>query len=78
MSKILIIDDDEAFSAGLAETVTDFGHEALTAASGETALKLVGGDGITLIFLDLRMPGLGGLEVRKNSKTIRNIETYRW
>jgi DNA-binding NtrC family response regulator len=68
MSKILIIDDDEAFSAGLAETVTDFGHEALTAASGETALKLVEGDGIALIFLDLRMPGLGGLEVLQELK----------
>ncbi len=68
MSKILIIDDDEAFSAGLTETVTDFGHEALTAASRETALKLVEGDGIALIFLDLRMPGLGGLEVLRELK----------
>src|SRR6266404_9939301 len=68
MSKILIIDDDEAFSAGLAETVTDFGHEALTAGSGETALKLVEGDGIVLIFLDRRMPGLGGLEVLRELK----------
>ena len=68
MSKILIIDDDEAFSAGLAETVTDFGHEALTAVSGEAALKLVQGDGIALIFLDLRMPGLSGLEVLQELK----------
>jgi DNA-binding NtrC family response regulator len=72
MSKILIIDDDAAFSAGLAETVTDLGHEALTAATGEVGLKRIEGDGITLVFLDLRMPGLDGLEVLKRLK--ENIE----
>ena len=72
MSKILIIDDDAAFSAGLAETVTDLGHEALTAATGEVGLKQVESDGITLVFLDLRMPGLDGLEVLKRLK--ENIE----
>src|SRR5438445_5236362 len=68
MPKILIIDDDAAFTEGLAEAVTDFGHEALTASSGPTALKLVQGDGIALIFLDLRMPGPGGLEVLQELK----------
>ena len=72
MSKILIIDDDAAFSAGLAETVTDLGHEALTAATGEVGLKQIESDGITLVFLDLRMPGLDGLEVLKRLK--ENIE----
>ena len=68
MSKILIIDDDAAFTEGLAEAVTDFGYEALTASSGPTALKLVQTDGIALIFLDLRMPGPGGLEVLQELK----------
>jgi len=68
MSRILIIDDDAAFSAGLAETVTDFGHEALTAATGEVGMKQIETDGIALVFLDLRMPGLDGLEVLKRLK----------
>ena len=72
MSKVLIIDDDVAFSAGLAETVTDLGHEALTAATGEVGLKQIESDGIALVFLDLRMPGLDGLEVLKRLK--ENIE----
>ena len=72
MSKILIIDDDAAFSAGLAETVTDLGHEALTAATGEVGLNQIESDGITLVFLDLRMPDLDGLEVLKRIK--ENIE----
>jgi DNA-binding NtrC family response regulator len=68
MPKILIIDDDAAFSAGVLETVSDFGHDGLTAASGEAALDLVEGDDIALTFLDLRMPGLGGLEILQELK----------
>ena len=68
MPKILIIDDDAAFTAGLAEAITDFGHEAVAANSGEAGLKRMGRDGIALIFLDLRMPGLDGLEVLQQLK----------
>ena len=34
MATVLIVDDDAALREGLAETLTDLGHMALTASSG--------------------------------------------
>ncbi|BAM89117.1 putative response regulator in two-component reguatory system, sigma54 dependent transcriptional regulator [Bradyrhizobium oligotrophicum S58] len=61
MATILIVDDDAALRDGLAETITDLGHDALTAASGREAIGMVSG-AIDAILLDLRMPGIDGIE----------------
>jgi two-component system NtrC family response regulator len=63
MASILIIDDDAAMRDALAESVQDLGHEALLAHSGSVALGMLDDTGVDAIFLDLRMPGMDGLEV---------------
>lgn len=63
MAAILIVDDDAALRDALAEAVRDLGHDARLAASGEAALQVVGRETVNAVFLDLRMPGIGGLEV---------------
>ena len=63
MAAILIVDDDAALRDALAEAVRDLGHNARLAASGEAALQVVGRETVNAVFLDLRMPGIGGLEV---------------
>ena len=40
MAKILIVDDDAGFREGLAETLTDLGHEPVEVTSGQAALDL--------------------------------------
>ncbi len=66
MATVLIVDDDDAFREGLAETLTDLGHEAVQVPSGERALARLteSGDcgGFDLVLLDLRMRGIDGLE----------------
>jgi two-component system NtrC family response regulator len=68
MARILIVDDDAGFREGLAETLTDLGHEAVQADSGESAfarLDAAGAEecgGFDLMLLDLRMRGMDGLE----------------
>ena len=68
MATVLIVDDDDAFREGLAETLTDLGHEAVQVSSGEAALarlRASGGDAcdeFDLVLLDLRMRGIDGLE----------------
>ncbi|NPU13028.1 sigma-54-dependent Fis family transcriptional regulator [Bradyrhizobium sp. 83012] len=61
MSTILIVDDDAALRDGLAETLTDLGHDALTAMSGREAIGMLS-PAIDAILLDLRMPGIDGIE----------------
>jgi DNA-binding NtrC family response regulator len=66
MAAILIVDDDAALRDALAEAVRDLGHDARLAASGEAALQVVGRETVNAVFLDLRMPGIGGLDVLRH------------
>ena len=64
MPTLLIIDDDDAFREGLAETLIDLGHQVVQAASGEQALEnLDSGLAPDAVFLDFRLPGMDGIAV---------------
>ncbi|WP_028221273.1 sigma-54-dependent transcriptional regulator [Paraburkholderia oxyphila] len=63
MAHILIVDDDETMRDALAEVVRDLGHSVCLAANGTMALELVERERVNAMFLDLRMPGIDGLEV---------------
>ncbi|AJK50804.1 sigma-54-dependent transcriptional regulator [Burkholderia plantarii] len=64
MATILIIDDDDAFREGLAETVEDLGHVPLEAGSGDEAFAMLrAGAAPACVFLDFRLPGADGLAV---------------
>ena len=63
MISVLIVDDDDALREGLAETVADLGHIPLQASDGAAALAMLDQGVIDAVLLDLRMPGLDGLEV---------------
>lgn len=69
MDKILIVDDElsirESFSL-----ILEGKHGIVTAASGEAALKHVADQKIDLVYLDIRMPGIDGLETLKRLKEI--------
>jgi DNA-binding NtrC family response regulator len=69
MNKILVVDDElsirESFSLILAEK-----YQVTTAASGEAALKHVADQAIDLAYLDVRMPGLDGLETLQRLKQL--------
>jgi two-component system nitrogen regulation response regulator NtrX len=60
---ILIVDDEPAIVQTLAGILQDEGFEVLTAPDGETALTLVAEEAPDLVFLDIALPGLDGLEV---------------
>ncbi len=63
MPRILIVDDDTALREGIAETLSDLGHVPEQAADGAAALARMARGGIAAILLDLRMPGMDGMEV---------------
>jgi CheY-like chemotaxis protein len=62
---ILIVDDHPNTAATLARAVSleEPGVEVLTAKSGEEALELVSNKTIDLLFTDMMMPGMNGLEL---------------
>ena len=63
MPTILIVDDDAALRDALSEVVRDSGHDVRVARSGEAALAVLEDEPIDAMLLDLRMPGIDGLEV---------------
>jgi DNA-binding NtrC family response regulator len=72
MSKILIVEDDAGFASGLVEAVRDFGHEPVVAPSGEEALDRFDEIAPALVFLDLRLRGIHGLDVLRDLKSSSN------
>ena len=63
MALILIVDDDAGLRESLAETMRDLGHEPRLAATGEEALAILAAEHCAAVLLDLRMPGMDGIEV---------------
>ena len=68
MALVLIVDDDAAMRHALAEALRDLGHDPRLAASGDVALEIVDREPVKLVFLDLRMPGMDGLEVLRRMR----------
>jgi len=63
--RILIIDDEAALRQTLARVLQRAGFEVTTAENGEQGLDFLKTTDFDMIFMDLRMPGLAGLEVLK-------------
>jgi DNA-binding NtrC family response regulator len=63
VANVLVVDDEESIRLGCEQTLAAEGHRVRTAADGKTALALAREEAFDVAILDLRMPGLGGLEV---------------
>ena len=63
MATILIVDDDRALRRAIATALTDLGHEAAEAGDGEAALAWLSRHAADAVLLDLRMPGMDGMDV---------------
>jgi CheY-like chemotaxis protein len=58
--RILVVDDDSSVREMLTRVLAGEGYQALSAASGEEALKFVAVSPFDLVLLDLNMPGKNG------------------
>jgi two-component system response regulator CpxR len=74
-SKILLVDDERTFVQTLSERLMLRNMGAAVAFDGESALELIKEDKPEVMVLDLRMPGIDGMEVLRQKKTThRDIE----
>jgi CheY-like chemotaxis protein len=68
-ARLLLVDDDDALAEMYALQLTASGFHVTTARSGVEALQLVVDVTPDLIYLDLGLPGMTGLEVLERLRT---------
>ena len=66
--KILIVDDEPNILFVISQAFQD-AYEVHTASGGETALELMRTEKPDFVFLDIKMPGISGMEVLARIKT---------
>ena len=66
--QVLVIDDDAVVGRSFDRVLSDKGYEVSTALSGEEALDTMDNTDFDLVFTDIKMPGMDGLEVTERIK----------
>ena len=67
-SRILVIDDEAGIRDSMRRTLEYQGYQFVGAATGQEGLALIERDPPDLVFLDIKMPGMDGLEVLERIK----------
>jgi len=62
-ARILVVDDEEGVRNLLQRLLTEAGYNVVTATSGQEALDKVSQMQVGVVFLDVKMPGMSGIEV---------------
>ncbi|MBI5641887.1 MAG: response regulator [Deltaproteobacteria bacterium] len=70
---ILIVDDEESVGLGMSEILKGAGFKAFYVTSGKDALEEVLKSRYSLVFMDMVMPGMNGLETFRKIKEISPV-----
>ncbi|MDH3685523.1 MAG: sigma-54 dependent transcriptional regulator [Myxococcales bacterium] len=62
-ARVLIADDESSIRFFLRETLESAGHEVVEVETGDAALEALSAEPFAIAFLDIRMPGLTGIEL---------------
>ena len=71
MANILIVDDDPAVQITIRLILERAGHQVTDAGDGHKGLALVGASRFDLLFLDIFMPGMDGLETMRHIRVLQ-------
>jgi CheY-like chemotaxis protein len=66
--QVLVIDDDAVVGRSFDRVLSDKGYDVSTVSSGEEALNTIKQTNFDVVFTDIKMPGMDGLEVTERIK----------
>ncbi len=69
--KVLVIDDDPVVGKSIDRVLSPKGYAVISAANGEEALDRLAREDYDMVYTDIKMPGLSGLEVARRIKASR-------
>lgn len=67
-ARLLVVDDDLDTCANLADILSDLSYDVQTAPDATAALRLMGKQAFDVVLLDLKMPGMDGLQLYRELK----------
>lgn len=68
---VLVVDDDQNILAVLEARLSSMDYQVLTALGGEGALDLLKSNPVDLMITDVKMPGMGGMDLFTASQSVR-------
>jgi two-component system response regulator (stage 0 sporulation protein F) len=68
---ILIVDDEKDFCTVLSDSLSQDRYQVFTALNGKMALQLAKKEKPNLMLLDIKMPGMDGIEVLRKIKKMK-------
>ncbi|MBF0202169.1 MAG: response regulator, partial [Desulfamplus sp.] len=68
MNTILVIDDDDQLRISFCKLLREEQYEVIGAASGEAGIEVVRERVLDLVILDMRLPGINGMETFQRIK----------
>ena len=71
VKKVLVIDDDPVITKSFDRVLSERGYTVSTAAAGDEALRKVAANEYDVVFTDIKMPGMDGIEVAERVKARR-------
>lgn len=72
-ARILLVDDDPQVRRALRTTLTSAGYVIVEAWTGEEALERLVESSIDMVLLDLKMPGIGGVETCRRIRKVSDV-----
>jgi len=63
--KVLLVDDEASFTASMQKVLSRRGFDVKVASDGLSALPLIAGEQFDVVVLDIKMPGMDGIQVLK-------------
>ncbi len=71
LRKVLVVDDDPVVRKSFDRVLSGKGYAVITAENGEEAMRKLNEEKYDVVYTDIRMPGMSGLEVAEKVKAAR-------